>query len=56
MDNAWMTFLLMAALIATATIGIVRLSRGRTLRRLKRLLDAYADREVQRPTVSRRSQ
>ncbi len=54
MDNNWMAVLLIALLIALAAFGIFRLSRGRTLRRWKILLDAYADREIQKPTVSRR--
>jgi hypothetical protein len=54
METNWLPLLLTAILVAAAIFGIIRLSRGRALRRWKAVLDAYADQETPEPTFSRR--
>lgn len=50
-----MTALLTAALLATAVIWIVHGFRARAARRLQHAMDSYAEREIARRLLQRRS-
>jgi hypothetical protein len=48
--------LVVAALVLTATLGIVSLSRARAASRFYAAVDAYAEREIDRERRRKRSQ